>query len=81
MATGAERETERLEREILQTRMRLGEDVEALMQKFSPRRVAAREAAKARMRAKEHPEILGMAALGIGVVAVTLLIWTFRRHR
>lgn len=66
-------EPERLEREILHTRERLGEDVDALVEKLDPRRLAAREAAHLRTTAAQHAGLVAAIGFGIGVLAVALL--------
>jgi hypothetical protein len=71
-------EAQRLEREILHTRERLGEDVDALVERVDPRRVAAREASRVRETVKAHPGAAALVALGVtGLVAV----WLVRRRR
>jgi hypothetical protein len=72
-------EAERLEREILHTRERLGQDVDALVDRVHPRRVAAREAARIRSATAEHSAAVMLVAAGVGVVALAWLVWKLRR--
>lgn len=74
-------EPQRIEREILHTRERLGEDVDALVEKLDPRRLAAREAAHLRATVAQHAGLVTAIGFGIGVLAVALLAKSVRnRH-
>jgi hypothetical protein len=71
-------EAERLTREILHTRERLGENVDALVDRIHPRRVAAREAARMRSATAEHSTAVMLIGAGVGVMALTWLVWKLR---
>jgi hypothetical protein len=73
-------EPQRIEREILHTREQLGEDVDALVEKLDPRRVAAREVARARTSAGTHPRAVALAGVGVAVLLAGWLTWRLR-HR
>jgi len=73
-------EPQRIEREILLTREQLGEDVDALVEKLDPRRVAAKEVARARSSAQAHPGTVALAGAGAVVALAGWLAWR-SRHR
>ena len=73
-------ESQRLEREILHTREQLGENVDALVDRIDPRRVAAREVAKARSSAERNPGKAAMVGAGAVAVLAGLIAWR-AKHR
>jgi len=68
-------EPQELEREILHTRERLGEDVDALVQRVHPRRVAAREAERAREMIRSHPGATALLGLSVAAFTTAWVIW------
>jgi hypothetical protein len=71
-------ESQRIEREILHTRERLGDDVDALVEKVDPRRVAAREATRAASSVRAHPRTAAAVAIGAGALLVAWMVWRRR---
>jgi uncharacterized protein (TIGR03382 family) len=75
----AGRDPDAVAREIAQTRAELAQAVDAIADRVSPKNVAARgaEALKAQVAvAKEKPQVIAAAAVGVVIVA-----WLVRRRR
>lgn len=71
-------EPQQLEREILHTRVRLGEDVDALVKRVDPRRIAARKAYRARATIKSHPGATALLAMSAASFVVAWVAWRRR---
>jgi hypothetical protein len=69
---------QQLEREILHTRVQLGEDVDALVRRVDPRRVAAREAHRAREMVRSHRGTTALLGLGVAALTTAWVIWRRR---
>jgi hypothetical protein len=69
---------QQLERDILHTREQLGEDVDALVQRVDPRRVAARKAYRAREMVRSHPGATALLGLSAAAFTTAWVIWRRR---